>query len=151
MTVTREDKTNSTAVALFAPAVVTESKLAIPALSLSGWDSVMFVATIGASGDELGEARFIEIELMESNNNADGAQFKSCSNDAVLNAVAGTNSGTIAKLQAVPAGGAIVQAAYIGHCTFVRPVIRLTGEHQNGTIIGIQAVLRGAKYRPVKG
>ena len=148
MSVIREDKSNSTLRQLFMPRIVNETQGQIAAIDLSGWDSGSLIVNMGASGDELGDERFIEIEIQESDVNENEA-FRACGDKAVLEPIEGTNTGTIGHFEAIAEQGVSILAAYKGHKRFIRPVIRMTGEHENGTVIGISVLLRGSKYRPV--
>lgn len=146
MAITREEKSNSRLMQLFAPALVGADQANIAAIDVSGFESVLVIANIGAAGDDLDQNNYIEIELEESDDNAN---FTHCSDESMQDAVAGTNTGTIAHLEAIDGAGISVLAAYKGRGRYIRPVIRMTGNHDTGTIIGVSAILRGAKYRPV--
>lgn len=150
MSVTREDNSNTEQRLLFPPAKVEATQGNIAAIDVSGFESVLVSAVLGASDVNLGNDNSIQVELQHSDNNAD---FVACSNDDLTNSVTGVNTGTLANIgAAIPAEGLAFKVGYKGHRRYIRPVIRCTGDdHGNahhGTLIGISAILRGTKYKP---
>jgi len=151
MAVTREDNSNTKQVLLFPPAKVEATKDNIASADLSGFESALVSVILGASDVDLGNNNSIQIELQHSDNNAD---FTACADSDISPSVAGINSGTFAVVNAAIAPeGLAFKAAYKGHKRYVRPVIRCTGQdHGNanhGSLIGINVLLRGSKYRPI--
>ena len=150
MAVIREDNSNTQQALLFPPAKVEATQDAIVAIDVSGWESVLFSAILGASDVNLAGNNSIQIELQHSDNNVD---FEACNDRDLVDSTVGLNAGTLANIDAeIPAEGLSFKAAYKGHKRYVRPIIRCTGgDHGNnnhGTMVGISALLRGTKYPP---
>ena len=117
----------------------------VTSVDLLGYEGVTFLALIGASGDTLSGSVFIELEVEHSD---DDTTFADAADADIRDAVAGTNTGTFAKVDALTEDDALYKAQYVGSKRYVRPVINLTGTHTNGTPIGIVAVRHGKQYVP---
>ena len=63
--------------------------------------------------------------------------------------VSGTNDGCFAVIDAAAEDDAAYACTYRGSARYVRPVINVSGTHNNGTPIGIIAIRHGAETLPV--
>lgn len=102
-----------------------------------GFDSTTIVVLVGESGDTLSGSVYIEVEVEDS---PDDSAWTDCDNADLTSYVTGTNTGTIAKIDAAAEDDVVVHAGYIGDKRYVRPVINVTGTHTNGTPIGAAVV-----------
>lgn len=116
------------------------------AVDMQGYDSVMFAAAVGASGDTLSGSVKIELELEESDDNS---TFTDVADDDILDAVEGSNDGCFAVIDDAAEDDAVYKVGYRGTKRYVRPVVNVTGTHTNGTPIGIIAVQGNAHHKPV--
>jgi len=131
---------------LFDPAIVQADAGSIASIDTGTFESLLFVALIGASGDTIDGSNFIEIELEESD---DDSVFTDVADEDVVGSVAGTNTGTMALINDSGELDTAYKAAYVGNKQYVRPVINVTGTHTNGTTIGIAAIQGHTRYNPV--
>lgn len=115
-------------------------------VDMQGFNSLMFVANIGASGDTLSGSVFIEIEIEES---TDDSVFTDVANADLQNTVTGTNVGTICLVDDAAEDDAVYMTGYKGNKRYVRPVVNVTGTHTNGTPISITAIRGNAESKPV--
>lgn len=114
-------------------------------VDMLGYNSVMFLALVGETGDTLDGSNYIELELEESD---DDSTFTDCADADVRDTVTGTNTGTFALINAAAEDDTLYYAQYTGSKRYVRPVINVTGTHTNGTPIGIVALQGGADVLP---
>ena len=98
---------------------------------------VLFIAGIGESGDTLSSSVKVEVKIQESD---DDITFTDCADADVLDAVAGTVTGTIAVIDAAAEDDVPVVGGYIGNLRYCRAVATLVGTHAVGTPVGIWAV-----------
>ena len=115
-------------------------------VDLQGYESVIFVANVGVSGDTLSGAVYIELEIEESVNDS---AFTDVADADLLGYVAGTNDGCWAFIDDPAEDDVVVKCQYIGNQQFVRAVVNVTGTHSNGTPISVTAIRVGYKYPPV--
>ena len=148
MAVIREEISNSKFSQLLAPVAIAADKTDIGALDITGFDSASFTVMVGAANIDPADDKHVQIRLVHSNDNVN---FIDCSDSEVLGSAPGLlATGTFAHLKEAPAANTAYMASYIGDKRYVRPVIKVTGDLGTGVIIGIGAMLRGTKYRPVQ-
>jgi hypothetical protein len=98
-------------------------------VDLTGFESALVVAVVGAEGDTLSESVKIDFKLEHSDNNSDW--------DAVgqIDVVDGTiaTGGIFATMDANAEAPAVHQLSYVGGKRYVRVVDDRTGTHTNGT------------------
>ena len=111
-----------------------------------GYDSLMFAANIGVSGDTLSGSVKIELELEESD---DDSVYTDVADADLKNFVAGTNDGTWAVVDDAAEDDAVYICEYRGSKRYARAVINVTGTHTNGTPIDILAIQGHAHLKPV--
>lgn len=116
-----------------------------------GVDCMNFQATqimflIGDSADTLSGTTYVECEVQES---ADNTTFTAVANADLSAYVAGTNVGTVAKIDAPNEDKVLVAVEYRGKKRYVRPVINLTGTHMNGIPVAALVSQSGGKVNPV--
>lgn len=90
---------------------------------------VAVFAHIGLSGDTLSGSVKIEMELEESDDNSTWNDVADADLDA---AVAGTNPGTFAVIDAAADDEQIYKVGYKGAKRYIRVVANFTGTHTNG-------------------
>ena len=113
---------------------------------LRGYEGAMVVAHVGAEGDTLSGSLYIEFEVEESD---DDSAWTDVANADLLGFVAGTNTGTFAKIDAAAEAPAIYRASYIGNKRYIRIVENVTGTHTNGTSTGALIIRGLPHYAPV--
>lgn len=102
-----------------------------------GFDSLMFAAAVGESGDTLSGSVYLELEVEESDDNSTWTDVA----DADLhNSVSGNNTGTFGVIDAAAEDDAVYVTGYKGNKRYVRVVANLTGTHTNGIPVGVVAV-----------
>ena len=79
----------------------------------------------------------------------DDSVFTDVADADVVGSVTGTNTGTMALVNASGELDTAYKAAYVGSKRYVRPAINVTGTHTNGTTIGIAAAQGHTRYNPV--
>ena len=146
MAVIREEKSNSKIYQLLPPVAVNATRENIAAVDVSGFESVMFVAVVGRAAVEPADDKYLEIELAHSDDNA---TFTECSSHEIVGAIEGQDNSIFACIKAAPERNTSFIASYIGSKRYVRPVIKATGDLGDGVLVGIAAILQGAKYLPV--
>jgi len=99
-------------------------------LDLQQYRNAAFLFVIGNSGDTLSATVYIECEIQVS---ADDSAWSAAPDADVKNTVAGTNTGTVALINAPTEDSTTVWGEYIGTSRYVRAVINVTGTHSNGT------------------
>jgi hypothetical protein len=128
------------------PAVVT-ADVNGASVDLLGYEGVMFLVSVGQSGDTLSGSVKVELEVEES---ADDSTFDDAEDADLSTSVTGTNPGTFGLIDDAAEDDAVYVTSYKGDGTkkrYVRPVINVTGTHTNGIPIGIVAVRYGKKYK----
>ena len=110
-----------------------------------GYESVVLVGQIGASGDTLSGSVKIELEVEESDDNS---TYTDVADADLLNYVDGTNDGTFAVIDDGAEDDAVYVTGYRGSKRYVRIVANLTGTHTVGTEIAGCAVLGHAHGAP---
>lgn len=108
-------------------------------------DSAVLVAQVGESGDTLSGSVKLEVEVEESDDNSAWTDVADADLDAP---VTGTNTGTIAVIDAAAEDDVVVPVGYRGSKRYVRVVFNLTGTHTNGTPVSAMAVLGHAHRSP---
>lgn len=113
-----------------------------------GYDANAFQVSIGNSADTLSGSLYLEVELQESDES--GANFTAVADADVLGTtVTGTNTGTVAVINAPSEDIVTVNAQYIGTKQYARINLNLTGNHASGTPCSIVAHQWRAKASPV--
>ena len=115
-------------------------------IDMQGYDSLMVVACLGASGDTLSASVKIELELEESDDNS---TFTDVADADMHNTVTGTNTGCFGVIDDPAEDSAVYRTGYKGNARYVRPVVNLTGTHTNGTEIAIVMLRSNADNQPV--
>jgi hypothetical protein len=131
---------NTSIVQILAPAVI-NSDTATTGVDLQNCDDVVLVADIGNSADTLSGSNYIEVEMQESDTDVDG-DYTACANADVTNYVTGTNTGTLALINAAAEDTLAVSGGYKGSKRYIRLKFNFTGTHSTGTPIGALS-LRG--------
>lgn len=111
-----------------------------------GYESVMFLANIGESGDTLSGSVKIELEVEESDDNS---TFTDVADADLVNYVSGTNDGCFGVIDDAAEDDAAYFTAYKGTKRYVRAVLNLTGTHTNGTPISVTALQAKPRVAPV--
>lgn len=130
---------------LYDPATTTADQNST-SIDMQGYDSLLLVANVGASGDTLSGSVKIEFEVEES---SDDSTFTDVADADLTNSVTGTNTGTFALVDDPAEDDAVYITGYKGTERYVRVVINVTGTHTNGTPISITAIRGHAHQRPV--
>jgi hypothetical protein len=141
----RDLYSNLNPVMAFEPAVVTADGNGAT-IDTRGYDSVMLVAALGATGDTLSGSVKIELEVEHSD---DGSSWSDCADADLHKVVTGTNTGTFAVIDSNTEDQAVYSTGYRGTKRYVRMVANLTGTHTNGTEIAGVAILGHAHGEPV--
>lgn len=112
------------------------------AINMAGFESLMFVALVGISGDVLSGSVFAELEVEEADDDGTGSPgaFTDVANADLSKYVTGTNPGTFALVDDPAEDDAIFVTTYRGSKEWVRAVVNLTGTHTNGIPIAIAAI-----------
>lgn len=116
------------------------------AVDCSGYTATRVVYAIGISGDTLSGSVYTELELQESD--LSGSGFAACPNTALSVYVTGTNTGTVAKIDAAAEDPATHIVEYRGTKRYIKPIINVTGTHSNGTPVCVIVEQAGAKTGP---
>ena len=114
-------------------------------VDLQGYEGALIVAEVGAEGDTLGASDHIQLELEESE---DDSTYADVADADVIGTVTGTNTGTIAKIDAAAEAPAVHFASYIGAKRYLRVVDNRTGTHTNGTPTSATIVRGHARHQP---
>lgn len=104
-----------------------------------GFDSTTILFLVGESGDTLSGSVKIELEVEDS---PDDSVWTDVADTDLTIFVSGTNTGTVAVIDAAAEDDSIHSTGYLGDKRYVRPVVNVTGTHTNGTPIGA-AVING--------
>ena len=115
-------------------------------VDMQGYDSLMFIVNVGATGDTLDANNYIELEVEESD---DDSSFTDVADADLHKWVAGSNDGTFALINAADEDDAVYITGYRGNSRYVRVVINVTGTHTNGTPQAVTAVRGNAVFKPV--
>jgi hypothetical protein len=98
-------------------------------VDLTGFESALVIAVVGAEGDTLSGSLKIDLKLEHSDNNSDWTAV------AQIDVVDGTiaTGGIFATLDANAEAPAVHQLSYVGGKQYIRVVDDRTGTHTNGT------------------
>lgn len=134
---------------VLAPATVTGNgtDTASTSIDLRGYGAGGFAVCIGNSADTLSGSIKIEVEVQHSDESA--ANFTAAPDADVLTTVTGTNTGTVAVIDAPAEDIVLVDAQYTGTKRYARINLNLTGNHANGTPCCIVGRRWRATYSPV--
>lgn len=141
----KDPKNNLKVTQLLDPATVTADGNSA-SVDLQGYNSVLFLVSVGESGDTLSGSVKIELEVEES---SDDSTFTDAANVDVRDTVTGTNTGCFAVIDAATEDDAVYTCQYVGNKRYARVVVNVTGTHTNGTPLAILAVRGGAQVLPV--
>lgn len=142
----RDLKNNLKVTQLLDPDTVT-SDTATAAVDMQGYDSLMLVVAVGASGDTLSGSLYTELEVQHSDSPSSG--FAACADADILDAITGNNTGTFAKIDDAAEDDAAYKVSYIGNKRYVKVNINVSGTHSNGTPIGVVAIQGHGHALPV--
>lgn len=110
-----------------------------------GFDSVMFIASVGLSADTLSGSVYAEFEVEESDDNS---AWTDVANADLFKSVTGTNVGTFAKIDDPAEDETHYFTAYRGTKRYCRVVYNVTGTHSSGTPVAVIAVQGNARKGP---
>jgi len=88
-----------------------------------------FLNYIGITGDTLSASVKLELEMQES---SDDSVWTACADADVKNTVTGTNTGTVAVIDANSKDDVVVWGEYTGTKRYIRMTHNFTGTHTNG-------------------
>lgn len=114
-------------------------------VDMKGYEDVMFLVSVGASGDTLSGSVYTLLEVEESDNNS---TYTDCADADIDVAVTGTNTGTFAKIDDAAEDDTVYKVRYLGNKRYARVVINVVGTHTNGTPIAVLAQRSGSNYLP---
>lgn len=114
-------------------------------VDLANKQGVILAAHIGNSADTLSGSVYLEVEVEHSD---DDSTFTDCADADIFNAVTGTNTGTIAKIDAPAEDSLVVLTGYKGSKRYVRLVFNVTGTHTNGVPVSAVAITQGLREQP---
>jgi hypothetical protein len=134
---------NFKAVSAVLPQVLTDDSAA-DAVDTLGHDLVVIQFHIGNSADTLSGSVKIECEVQDGATSTTAA----CADDALDATVTGTNTGTVAVIDAPAEDSRIVTAQYVGGKRYIKPVINLTGTHTSGTPCAVTVLLGNPRVAP---
>lgn len=112
----------------------------------TGFGATQFEVNVGNSGDTLSGSVYMEIEMQES---TDNSTFTAVADADVDSTVTANNTGTLALIDAPTEDTLIVKGQYLGTKRYVRIAIVRTGNHANGTPMGVAAHQWRANVGPV--
>lgn len=115
-------------------------------VDMKGYNSVMFLVNVGATGDTLDGSNYIELEVLESDTSGSG--YTAAADADVRDTVTGTNTGTFALINAGTEDDTLYKCQYTGSMRYPIVRVNVTGTHTNGTPIGIIAIQAGAQILP---
>jgi len=115
-------------------------------VDMQGYNGLYIVFNIGESADTLSGSVKIECEIQHSD--ASGSGFAAAADADVRDTVTGTNTGTVAVIDAAAEDSVIVECQYVGNKRYVKPIINLTGTHSNGTPCAITTFLFDPQIKP---
>lgn len=130
---------------LLAPAV-TSVDVNSTGVDTRGFGSCLLIFHVGNSLDTLSGSVFLELEVEDS---PDDSVWTDAADADLTQTVVGTNTGTIALINAPAEDTLDVIVGYIGEQRFVRGVFNVTGTHTNGIPVGLSAVLGHPERQPV--
>jgi len=103
-------------------------------LDLQQYTNGAFLFCVGDSGDTLSGSVYIELEIQESD---DDSTYTACADADVKNTVTGTNTGTVALINAPAEDQLTVWGEYTGTKRYIKANVNVSGTHTNGTPIAI--------------
>ena len=110
------------------------------AVELTGYNSVLFIVNVGASGATLNGTNKIELEIQEG----DATNAMTAAPDSsVRDAITGTNTGTFALIDAATEDDAVYVAQYTGNKKYAQVAFNFSGTHAAGTPMAVTAILGG--------
>jgi len=115
-------------------------------VDLQGYDSVTFLALVGATTTTLSSTNKVELEVEESSTSGTG--FTDVDDSDLEGEVSGTNDGCFGVIDAAADDDAVFSVQYHGSKRYVRPTINVVGTVATGPPIGIVAIKHGYKYPP---
>ena len=124
------------------PAVITSDSDGA-SCDLINHGSCLIAYSVGNSGDTLSSTVYIELEVQTS---SDGSTWVAAPDADVTATVTGTNTGTVAKIDAPAEDSKLFTAAYTGGERYVRGSLNLTGTHTNGCAVSLAYTRSRAKY-----
>lgn len=133
-----------------APQVVTEDKTA--AVDRRGFDSLMFVVDVGASGDTLsGTVKFdFYLEHADDNGSGSAGSWAPVTNPFHAQGLAvDSTDGKFATIDGATDDETTYRIGYVGDKHHVRVRVAVTGTHETGTPMAISAILGNPASKPV--
>lgn len=104
------------------------------AVDLLGYGGCEVIVSMGNSGDTLSASVKAEFEIEHSDDNS---TWTDCADADVVDTVTGTNTGTIAVVDAPAEDSTIFSTQYVGGKRYVRVVQNVTGTHTNGYAVAV--------------
>lgn len=131
------------------PQVVTAAKTA--AVDRLGFDSLMFVVDVGASGDTLSGTVKFDFYLEHADDNGEGSAgaWAPVTNPFHAQGLAVDSSGKFATVDGATDDETTYRIGYVGDKRHVRVKEVAAGTHTNGTPMAISAILGNPASKPV--
>lgn len=136
---------NTGFVSLLVPAV-RNSDTNSSALDLQDCDDAALLVHLGDSADTLSGTNKIEVEIEESDDNS---SWSDVANADLTNYVTGTNTGTIAVIDAPSEDQLVIPVGYRGSKRYIRAVLNFSGTHTTGTPCGVLGLRGRNRAQPV--
>lgn len=132
-----------------APQVVTAAKTA--AVDRRGFDSLMFVVDVGASGETLSSSLKLDCYLEHADDSSGSAgSWVPVTNPFHAQGLAvDSTDGKFATIDGAADDETTYRIGYVGDKHHVRVRVAVTGTHENGTPMAITAILGNPASKPV--
>lgn len=136
---------NNLSTQVIIPAVYSADELS-DEIDLAGYNALAVVFNVGNSGDTLSGSVYLELEFQHSLTS--GGSYSACADEDVRNTVTGTNTGTIALINAPAEDSRVFVGQYVGNRQFVKVHLNVTGTHTNGIPVGAVAIKFDPQIKP---
>lgn len=119
-------------------------------VDLQGFEGALIAVLVGESGDTLNGSNHIQLEVEHADDDGAGSpdSWEDCADADLVEVVAGSNTGTFAKIDDATEDDAVYHTAYIGSKRHIRVVANLTGTHSTGTPLGAVVVRGFGRHQP---
>lgn len=116
-----------------------------------GFDSLMFVVDVGASGDTLATDVKFDLYLEHADDNGSGSAgtYAGVTGTYDAQGLAVDEDGKFATIDGEADAGQMYRIGYVGDKRHVRVRVDATGTHENGTPMSVMAVMGNADRLPV--
>ena len=111
------DLENTSTISQITDPVVVSADALSAVVNQAGFTDVTVLVAVGESGDTLSGSVYIELEMQES---SDDSTYTACADADITNAVAGTNTGTFALIDAAAEDDAVFASQYLGSKQYVK-------------------------------